>query len=196
MKNKYSLSKKVLLFYWLIKTKLICSQARLIRFPIDIRGRKYIDFGKKLTTGVGCRLEAFSSNTLKTLHFGDNVQLNDYVHITAMKHVAIGNNVLMAGKIYISDCVHGYYNKDDEENSFPDVPPVQRAYQVKGVVVGDNVWLGEGVCVLPGVTIGRGAVIGANAVVNKDIPAYCIAVGVPAKVVKKFNFETNKWERV
>ncbi|MEG2756228.1 MAG: acetyltransferase, partial [Mucinivorans sp.] len=83
--------------WWLVRTKLICRQARLIRFPLDLRNRRYIDFGIGLTTGVGCRLEAYSDDGTKTLHFGSHVQINDYVHICAMKNVGIGNNVLMAG---------------------------------------------------------------------------------------------------
>lgn len=53
------------------------------------------------------------------------------------------------------------------------------------IVIGDDCWLGANVTVLPGVTIGRGCTIGAGAVVSSDIPEYSVAVGVPAKVVKK-----------
>ena len=60
-------------------------------------------------------------------------------------------------------------------------------------MIEQNVWLGEGVVVLPGVTIGENAIIGANAVVSKNIPAFSIAVGNPAKVIKTYNFEQKKW---
>jgi lipopolysaccharide O-acetyltransferase len=63
------------------------------------------------------------------------------------------------------------------------------------VAIEDNVWLGEFVSVLPGVTIGKGSIVGANSVVSKNLPPYVIAVGTPAKPIKKFNFETNKWEK-
>jgi lipopolysaccharide O-acetyltransferase len=64
------------------------------------------------------------------------------------------------------------------------------------VVIGDNVWIGESVCVLPGVSIGEGCIIGALSVVTKSIPAYSIAVGSPARVVKQFDFEQNKWKKI
>ena len=48
----------------------------------------------------------------------------------------------------------------------------------------------------PGVTIGKNSVIGANSVVTKDIPDYCVAVGAPAKVIKKYDFESGKWLKV
>lgn len=62
--------------------------------------------------------------------------------------------------------------------------------------IGKNCWLGEGVIVMPGVTIGDGCVIGAHSVVNKDMPAACIAVGSPARVVKKFDFEKKSWIKI
>ena len=64
------------------------------------------------------------------------------------------------------------------------------------VKIGKNVWLGEGVIVMPGVTIGDGAVIGAHSVVNKSIPPACVAVGSPAKVIKKYSFEQGVWLKV
>jgi lipopolysaccharide O-acetyltransferase len=195
IKNKYSLFKKLQLIYFVLRAKLICSKIRIIRFPIELRGRRYIDFGTNLTTGVACRLEAFSETSKKTMRFGNNVQINDYVHICAMQNVTIGDNVLMASRIYISDNSHGYY-KGDEKDTSPDIPPIERAYYKSFVAIEDNVWIGEGVVILPGVTLGRGCIIGANSVVTKSIPPNVIAVGIPAKPIKQFNFETNKWEKI
>ena len=63
--------------------------------------------------------------------------------------------------------------------------PYEREIVSKGkIVIGNNVWLGNNVCVMPGVTIGDGVVVGANSVVTKDVPPYCVAVGVPAKIIK------------
>ena len=87
-----------------IYTKLFFRHARLIRLPFDIRNKNYIKIGRGFTTGFGCRIEAYPKDKRKVLFIGKNVQMNDYVHITAMESVVIGNNVLMASKIYISDC--------------------------------------------------------------------------------------------
>jgi lipopolysaccharide O-acetyltransferase len=67
---------------------------------------------------------------------------------------------------------------------------------VSPVVIDDNVWIGEGVVILPGITIGKGAIVGANSVVTKNVSAYTIVVGAPAKVIKKYNFNTKHWERI
>ena len=188
-------------FYGLLKLCLykistinFLSNSRLIRLPLIVRGKSYIDFGSKLSTGVGCRLEAYNNKkSKKSLIFGKNIQLNDYVHITAMNKVVIGDNVLMASKIYISDCSHGFYNGEEFDSS-PDQHPIDRRYKISDVIIGDNVWLGEFVSVMPGVKIGKGAIIGSNSVVTKNIPANTIAVGSPAKVIKIYDFKTKKWK--
>ena len=178
-----------------IYTKLFFRKARLIRLPFDIRNKNYIKFERGFTTGFGCRIEAYPKDKRKVLFIGENVQMNDYVHITAMESVVIGNNVLMASKIYISDCSHGSYSGSTDDSN-PDSIPAERALFSKPVVIKDNVWLGEFVSVLPGVSIGKGTIVGANSVVSKSLPDYVIAVGSPAVPIKKFNFDINKWEKI
>lgn len=177
-----------------LRTKLLFSNARIVRFPIDLRGKQFIRISKGFTTGRYCRIEACPiDNKSIVLSIGDNVQINDSVHITAMNSVSIGDNVLMASKIYISDCSHGYY-EGKENDSSPEISPIKRPYKIGKVIIEDNVWIGEFVSVLPGVIIGKGSIIGANSVVTKSIPPNCIAVGSPARVIKKYNFNSQMWE--
>jgi acetyltransferase-like isoleucine patch superfamily enzyme len=190
--KKYDILGIVKMVFSLLYTKIYFPQAKIIRLPFDIRNKKFMQIGKNFTTGFGCRIEAYPENLEKVLSIGDNVQLNDYVHITAMKKVIVGNNVLMASKIYISDCSHGSYS-GDKNDSHPNVPPSDRKLFAKEVIINDNVWLGEFVSVLPGVTIGKGTIVGANSVVSMSLPEYVIAVGSPAKPIKKFDFESKQW---
>ncbi|MCV2483989.1 acetyltransferase [Flavobacterium sp. SH_e] len=179
----------------LIYTKVFFKQARLIRLPFDIRNKKFIEIGKKFTSGVGCRIEAYPENKEKVVFIGENVQINDYVHISGMKGVRLGNNVLIASKVFISDLNHGNYSDEGSIDS-PDTPPSERKLYAKPIIIEDNVWLGEFVSVLPGVTIGKGSIVGANSVVSRSLPPNVIAVGTPARVVKKYNFDTKKWDKV
>lgn len=177
----------------LVYTKLSVPSARMLRLPIDIRGKQGIDFGNNLTSGYGCRMESFSEDGSKTLFFGKDVQINDYVHINALKSVRIGDNVLIASKVFITDLAHGSYN-GDEYDSMPESIVKNRPLSSKPVSIGNNVWIGELCSILPGVTIGDNSIIGANSVVTKSIPANSIAVGNPARVIKQFNFKKKRWE--
>jgi acetyltransferase-like isoleucine patch superfamily enzyme len=191
MLKRYGIIGGARLLISLIYTKLFFRQARLIRLPFDIRSKRLIKIGKNFTTGFGCRIEAFNNENVTCITFGDNVQINDYVHIGAISSVTIGNNVLMASKVYITDHNHGSY--DELLSDHPMSIPSSRKLVCKPVTIEDNVWIGESVCILPGVKIGEGCVIGALSVVTKSIPPYSIAVGNPARVVKKYDFETHKW---
>jgi acetyltransferase-like isoleucine patch superfamily enzyme len=92
----------------------------------------------------------------------------------------------MAEKVYISDNIHAY--KDVTK------PIMHQPIVHKGnVYIGDNSWIGESVSII-GANIGKHCVIGANSVVTHDIPDYCVAVGSPAKVIKRYNFDINQWE--
>lgn len=178
-------------------TKLFFPNARLIRLPFDIRNRKNIIIGKNFTSGFGCRIEAFpsTSDTKNCIVFGNDVQINDYVHIAAAQSIKIGNNVLMASKVFITDISHGSYGSNDIHDS-PESCPNKRTLSTNPVEIGDNVWIGEFVSILPGVTIGKGTIIGTMSVVSKSIPANCIAVGSPAKVIKKYDFDSKTWKRI
>ena len=193
--ERYGLGGALRLALDVVCTRLFISgEARIIRRPATIRGKRFIRFGKRLTTGVGLRLDAFppDSASAACITFGDDVQLNDYVHIAAVNSVTIGNHVLIASKVFISDHNHGRYGNGGVHDA-PDVPPAARPLQVQAVVIEDNVWLGESVLVMPGVTIGRGAIVGAGAVVTGNIPPATIAVGVPARVIKRYDFAEGKW---
>ena len=114
------------------------------------------------------------------IDIGDRTSIGPYVHIGAAQSVVVGNDVLMASRVYITDHDHGY---DD-----PDTHVLVQPLKVSPVVIEDFAWLGENVMVLKGVKIGRNAIVGANSVVTTDIPPFAIAVGAPARVIKIRSF--------
>lgn len=151
-----------------------------------IYGLKYIKT-KKVRIGKNCRIEIitlYSGNEYRPLLvIGDNVILNDNVHIACADYIEIGDNCLFASNIFISDHNHGNYNKLTAKIFSQKV--VDRDLTLKSVKIGNNVWLGEGVIVLPGSIIGDNTIIGANSVVHGKIEANSIAVGSPAHVIKR-----------
>ncbi len=155
-----------------------------------------MQLGERLTTGRQVRLDAFPIEPNRTvLVIGNDVQLNDSVHIGAVELVEIGDHTLIASRVFITDHSHGVYDQPDA-GSRPEVIPVDRPIVARPVRIGRNVWLGEQVCILPGVTIGEGAVVGANSVVTQDVPPRTIAAGNPARVIRRFDDATGQWLRV
>lgn len=100
----------------------------------------------------------------------------------------IGDHVMFAQHVVVSGLNHGYERVD--------MPPKEQETERKLITISDHVWIGANSVVAAGVTIGKHCVIGAGSVVTKDIPDFSVAVGNPAKVIKKYNYEAACWERV
>lgn len=155
-----------------------------INYPIYIDGGKYISIGNGCSFGKRLRLEAIDRyleyQFLPEISIGSNVDISSDCHIGAVNKIIIGDNVLIASKVYISDHSHGRINS--EELSL--TPRNREIYSKGAVIIENNAWIGENVSILPNVIIGTNSIIGANSVVTKSIPANCIAVGIPAKVIR------------
>ena len=122
------------------------------------------------------------------LQIGAHSMIGHYNHIIAVQDVKIEEHVLTAHRVYISDNIHDYENIA--------LPIMQQPIkQIGSVVIGAGSWLGENVCIL-GAQIGKHCVVGANSVVTGGVyPDYCVIAGAPARIVKRYNFETGKWEK-
>jgi lipopolysaccharide O-acetyltransferase len=175
-------------------TRIITPQARLIRYPYYIRGKTYIQIGKEFTSGVGLRMDAFGTRKHQIL-IGDRVQLGDYCHIGAIESIVIGDDVLIASKVFISDHNHGNYGVGSD-TSPPNTTPYSRPLSSSAINIEKNVWIGESVHILAGVTVGEGSVIGAGSVVTRSVPPYSIAAGSPARVIKEYDFSGKRWIKV
>lgn len=118
-----------------------------------------------------------------------------FSRIAATKYVEIGNNVLTGPNVFIADFNHEYRNPDlpiSVQGNFS--RPVK--IRGEGVFIGDDSWIGTHVVISGNIHIGKHCVIGANSVVTHDIPDYCVAVGSPCKIIKKYDFDLKKWTSV
>lgn len=144
-----------------------------------------ITIGDNFRAGDHLTLEAWKEydgvKYSPNITIGDNVVFTDFVQISCVDEIIIGNDVLLGHAVYISDNFHG---KADGDNL--NIPPVKRELYSKGPVkIGNNVWIGRHVSIMPGVTIGDNSIIGANSVVTKDIAENSVAAGCPAKIIKE-----------
>jgi acetyltransferase-like isoleucine patch superfamily enzyme len=115
------------------------------------------------------------------IRIGEGTFLNLGVQVAAKELVEIGAHCMFANGCFVTDADHRF---DD-----PDKPVPWQGFTSKGPTrVGDNVWCGANVVITSGVTVGERCVIGANSVVNRDLPAFSVAAGVPAKVIKTIEY--------
>ena len=121
-----------------------------------------------------------------------DVLIGDYTMIgigcVVIGPVKIGDNVMLAQNIVVSGLNHGY-----EDVS---LPPSRQKEIRKQIIISDDVWIGANSVITAGVTIGKHVVIGAGSVVTKDVPDFCVAVGNPARVVKKYSAEDQAWKKI
>jgi len=152
---------------------------------IHLKGLKYISIGRHVQISKGIQLTAWdhfqSSDYKPSIIIGDNCIIREYTHISAIGSIQIGDNLLTGNNVLISDNAHGATTP-----VLLDLPPVLRPLYTKGgITIGNNVWIGSNACILSSVSIGDGAIIAANSVVTHDVPAYAIAAGIPAKIIKQ-----------
>lgn len=148
--------------------------------PDLLHKTKAISIGRGVKIGKGARIESVGKWDKKEpkIIIGDGTSIQNHFHCGAAASVRIGRDVLIAGRVFISDHDHVY---DDAQ-----LPPARiRALTSKPVVIGDGTWLGEGCVILKGVTIGERAVVGANSVVTGDVLPLTVVGGAPALFIKK-----------
>ena len=152
----------------------------MIQPPVRLSGERRIAVGSDVFVGAGSWLQVLGGGTGDVaLTIGDGTSLAGNCVLSAASSIRLGSKVLVARGVYVSDHIHAYEDPSRAvlEQGIDRVAPVE---------ICDGAWLGENVVVGPGVRIGRGAVIGGNAVVLDDVPDHALAVGVPARVVRRF----------
>lgn len=161
-----------------------------ISSPLIITPR-FISIGQYVSVLPNARIEGVSSynNSQYTpniiLH--DGVTIQQGLHMTCANLIEIGENTAIAANVTITDIHHPYTDVN--------IPIERQDLEVSEVIIGRDCKIYNGAVILPGVHIGKHVTVGANAVVNQNIPDYCVAVGAPAYIIKRYNFDSQKWEK-
>ena len=151
--------------------------------------RGKIELGNSVIIRPSTRVYAGNSQSL--VSFGDSTEIGEHSTISSNNRIIFENNVLTGPHVFVADHNHAYEN--------PHVPVSKqgvRCNPTDEVIIGEGSWLGTNVVVVGNVHIGKHCVIGANSVVTKDIPDYSVAAGIPAKVIKRYDFEKEEWVKV
>lgn len=161
--------------------------------PAQIRNPQYMSFGANVRVFPNSRifaLDQYAGIQMKpSLSVGENTYIGNNCHITITNSVRIGSDILIASCCYISDNLHEYRD--------PTKPIKNQPLIVAGEVeIGDGSWIGENACIFGDVSVGQHCILGANSVLTKSIPDYSIAVGAPARVIKRYDSETATWRRL
>jgi acetyltransferase-like isoleucine patch superfamily enzyme len=179
-------------FYFLFKYPVykmlfgkIGAGTRLINPMINGHKRIFLGSHVYIRNQTWLAADPVTGDTNCRLTIGDGTYVGNFCHFYATSKIEIGKKVLFADKVYLSDNLHSYKNIE--------LPVMdQPVQQVNAVLIGDGAWIGENVCII-GASVGKNSVVGANAVVTKNIPDYCVAVGAPAIIIKRYDFELKEW---
>lgn len=156
---------------------------------VRITNKDRVQIGKNVTIGKNVDIFPVGGSYPSRVIIGNNVIVGDYNRFASCDCVEIGDDVLFAAYVHITD--HSHEFKDINK------PVVKQGIFSKGQVkIGKGSWLGYRSEVLSGVTIGEHCIIAAGAIVTKDVPSYSVVAGIPAKVIKKYDFNKKEWVNV
>ncbi len=160
--------------------------------PLFVHGKKYIHLGSRVTFLHNARIEAidaYGTQKFKPLiEIGDNTTFQQNLHMISAGTLKIGHDCVFSSYVYISNCNH--------DASGVDVNVLNAPLIVKDTTVGNYCFVGTGAKIMAGVHLGDNVVVGANAVVTKDVPSYCTVAGVPARIIKRYDFDRKEWASV
>jgi len=177
-------------FLWVLRALLLSPTFGRLRMPsylgspVILIGSRNIFIDRRVRILPGLRAETHHGGTI---YIEENVSIGQDFHITAMGDLTIGAGTVITGCVMVTDVDHEY--RDITRNV------LQQKFIHSRTQIGRNCFLGMGARIQAGTILGDGCVVGTNAVVRGEFPAHCVIVGAPARVVKRYNFDSNIWER-
>mgnify|MGYP003996624163 FL=1 len=154
--------------------------------PIFISGHSRISFGSNVREFPNARIEVHGNRSI--LDIKDDVSIGQGVHLISGGKLVIGKGVTIASYVFI--------NNMDNDYKEIGIPILKQRTIINNTIIGENCFVGIGTSIHPGTILGRQCIVGSNSVVKGEYPDYCVIVGNPAKIIKKYNKKTKTWDRV
>ena len=176
---------------WVLRALLLSPMFGRLRMPsylgppILLHRPKTIFIERRARIMPGLRAETYFDGTI---HIEEDVSIGQCCHITAMGDLTIGSGTGIAAYSMVTDVDHDYLNELD-------CPIQDQPYVHRRTAIGKNCYIGMGARIQAGTILGDGCVVGANSVVRGEFPPHCVIVGVPGRVVKKYDAQSGKWIR-
>jgi acetyltransferase-like isoleucine patch superfamily enzyme len=153
--------------------------------PVFIYGGRRISIGNKVRIFPGARMETHNNGSII---IGNNISIGQNLHlISSNEKLEICGETTISGSVFITNIDHDYTEID--------VHILDQRYIVKTTFIGQNCFIGYGAVIQAGTILGKQCIVGANSVVRGEFPDYCVIVGSPAKIVKRYNLESKTWEK-
>ena len=155
-----------------------------------IRRRTRLDVTpwNKFELGKYSTIEDFSAvnNGVGHVIIGERTKIG--LSNTIIGPVSIGNDIRLAQNITLSGLNHNYQDVS--------LPIHEQCISTSQIIIEDQTWIRANVVVVAGVTIGKHSIIAAGSVVTKDVPAYSVAAGNPARIIKQYDLESKTWNKI
>jgi len=153
--------------------------------PTYIKNFKRIFIGKKVRIFPGARIEVVDK--ISSIVIRDNISIGQNLHITSKGNLIIDKNTTIAENVMITNIDHSY-----QEIGIHILDQEQIMHET---MIGENCFIGYGAVIQAGTILGKQCIIGSNSVVRGTFPDYCVIVGIPAKIIKRYDNGAKKWIR-
>lgn len=153
--------------------------------PVSLIGTKNIYVGNRVRIYPGVRMEAHNGGKIV---INENCSIAQNFHITAeQEELIIEKNVTILGNVFITNIDHDYCDINRHI--------LDQEWKVSTTRIGDGSFIGFGAAIQAGTVLGKHCIVGTNSVVRGHFPDYCVIVGAPGRIVKKYNPVSGEWER-
>jgi len=153
--------------------------------PIFIQNFHRIFISKRVRIFPYCRMEVIYPTA--SIVIEPNVSIGQNFHIISGRELIIGKNTTISANVFITNINHEFREIDKHILDQP--------LLAKDTIIGENCFIGYGVVIQAGTILGKQCIVGANAVVRGEFPDYCVIVGIPAKIVKRYDVITKEWKK-
>lgn len=163
-----------------------------IKPQTSINKLRYLEMGNNIQIGRSARFlfvkEYYGGSYEPRVIIGNNVSIGNRFSALSAAPITISDDCLIASDVLVTSENHGM--DIEASSSYATIP-----LDAKPVVLGNGCWIGEKVSIMPGVTLGDRCIVAANSVVTKSFPEACLIGGIPARIIKRYDYKLHSWVR-